>query len=203
LVLQRLDAFDLNVRNVLNIGGVIGLSFTLDEVVGVEIRTSDGTKGAVQKITEEALGVAVQEGILECKTFVGDNESDGKPIKKYAFYHAVWRTALLNIMLQGRKRDLHRVLAETLEEQDVGVGNYMFNTKLFNHWTDSGNFGKAAELATVLGKHFQERLGLPAQSIRLYNEALDLLREANRHGNGAVGGESYNAKSECSRTIPN
>jgi hypothetical protein len=192
LVLQRLDAFDLNVRNVLNIGAVIGLSFSLDEVVGVEIRTSDGSKDAVKKITEEALGVAVEEGILECKTCMGDNESDGKPVTKYAFYHAVWRTALLNIMLEGRKRDLHRVLAETLEEQDVGVGDYMFNTKLFNHWIHSGNFGKAAELAIMLGKHFEERLGLPAQSIRLYNEALDLLRESNGKGRGAgVGSEFY------------
>ena len=190
-MLQRLDAFDIHVRNVLNIGAVIGLSFTLDEVVGVEIRTSDGSKDAIKKHTEDALKVAVEEGILESRTFVGDNESDGKPVTKYAFYHAVWRTALMNIMLEGRKRDLHRILAETLEDQDVGVGDYMFNTKLFNHWINSGNFGKAGALAIMLGKHFEERLGLPAQSIRLYNEALGLLKkERGGEGKGAgVGGK--------------
>ena len=148
-----MDAFDINVRNVLNIGAVVGLSFTLDEVVGVEIRTSEGAKDAVKKVTEDALDVAVEEGILERRTVVSDNESDGQPITKYAFYHAVWRSSLLNIMLDGRKRDLHRVLAETLEEEDVGVGDYMFNTKLFNHWINSGNFGKSAALAIALGNH--------------------------------------------------
>lgn len=166
------------------------MSFTLDEVVGVEARTSEGTKDAVKTITEDALAEAVKEGILERKTFVCDNESDGQPVTKYAFYHAVWRTALLNIMLEGRKRDLHRVLAETLEDQDVGVGDYMFNTKLFNHWINSGNFGKSAQLAVALGKHFEERLGLPAQSIRLYNESLGLLREARgSETTASIGGE--------------
>jgi hypothetical protein len=172
----------------LNIGAVIGLSFTLEAIVFVEMRTSDGTEDAVRKITEDSLKVAVEEGILERINVGGESESDGKIVTKYSFYHTVWRTALLNLMLEGRKRDLHRTLAETLEQKDIGVGDYMFNTKLFNHWVNSGNFAKAADLAVSLGKHFEERLGLPAQSIRLYSEALDLLRESNDTKTG-VGGE--------------
>lgn len=188
LVLQRLDSFDLTTHNMLNIGAVIGLSFTLDEVVAVQMRASDSAEATISKVTEDLFQVAVDEGILECRNITGDNDSDGKIVKKYAFYHAVWRTALLNLMLEGRKRDLHRTIAETLEEQEIEVGDFMFNTKLFQHWIASHNFGKSAELALSVGKHFEERLGLPAQSIRLYNESLDLLRETKDNGSG-VGGE--------------
>lgn len=177
LVLQRLDNFDLTTRNMLNIGGVIGLSFTLDEVVAVQMRASDSNEATVKKHAEEALQVAVNGGILECTEVSGDNESDRNPAKKYAFYHAVWRTCLLNLMLEGRKRDLHRSIAETLESQENDLGDYMLHTRLFNHWVCCHNFAKAAELALEVGKHFEERLGLPAQSIRLYNDSLDLLRE--------------------------
>jgi tetratricopeptide (TPR) repeat protein len=181
LVLQRLDSFDFNTRNVLNVGAVIGLSFTLDELVGVEIRTSDGSEEAVRQITKESLQVAVEEGILETRT-VCDDESDYREVQKFAFCHAVWRITLLTLMLEGRKRDLHRVIAETLEEMGVESKDYMFQTKLFKHWVSSGNFVKATKLALVVGKHFEERLGLPAQSIRIYNEALDLLRESGEEG---------------------
>jgi hypothetical protein len=174
LILQRLDNFDLTTRNMLNVGGVIGLSFTLDDVVAVQLRNSDSTEATVRSHAEAALQVAVDGGILECT----ESESDlGKPTKTFSFHHAVWRTALLNLMLGGRKRDLHRSIAETLESQKDERGDYMFNTQLFHHWISCYNFEKAAELALEVGRHFEERLGLPAQSIRLYNDSLDLLRE--------------------------
>lgn len=177
LVLQRLDSFDINTRNVLNIGAVIGLSFTLDELVAVELRTSDGCEEAVRKLTEEALQTAVEDGILESRE-MSDEESEEEESCRYAFCHAVWRGTLLNLMLEGRKRDLHRVIAETLEESETETNDYMFQTKLFKHWVNSGNLLKSTELALSVGRHFEERLGLPAQSIRIYTEALDLLRES-------------------------
>lgn len=183
LILQRLDNFDLTTRNMLNIGGVIGLSFTLDDVVAVQMRNSDSTEASVRSHAEAALKVAVDGGILECKEIFDEAGQDKESsIKKYSFYHAVWRTALLNLMLEGRKRDLHRSIAETMEAQEDMRGDYMFNTKLFNHWVCSYNFQKSAELALELGNHFEERLGLPAQSIRLYNDSLDLLREDKVYG---------------------
>jgi tetratricopeptide (TPR) repeat protein len=177
LVLQRLDSFDINTRNVLNIGAVIGLSFTLDELVAVELRTSDGCEDAVRKLTEEALQTAVEDGILESRE-MSDEDSDEEESCRYAFCHAVWRGTLLNLMLEGRKRDLHRVIAETLEESETESNDYMFQTKLFKHWVKSGNLLKSTQLALSVGRHFEERLGLPAQSIRIYTEALDLLRES-------------------------
>lgn len=177
LVLQRLDSFDTNTRNVLNIGAVIGLSFTLDDLIAVELRTSDGCEEAVRQLTEEALETAIEDGILESRE-MSDEDSDEEESCRYAFCHAVWRSTLLNLMLEGRKRDLHRVIAETLEETGTETNDYMFQTKLFKHWVNSGNLLKSTELALNVGHHFEERLGLPAQSIRIYTEALDLLRES-------------------------
>jgi len=184
LILQRVDSFDLATRNILNIGGVIGLTFTLDEVVAVQLRNSDTAEATVRTHTQTALQVAVDGGILEYTELTEGMESEGSTpsMKKYSFYHPVWRTALLNLLLEGRKRDLHRNIAETLEGQVENRGDYLFNMKLFNHWLCCHNFQKAAALALEVGRHFEERLGLPAQSIRLYNDSLDLLREDKVYG---------------------
>jgi tetratricopeptide (TPR) repeat protein len=176
LVLQRLDSFDLNTRNVLNIGAVIGLSFTFDELVAVQRATTDGAIQAVKDLTMEGLNSAIEEGILESRE-MSDEDSDEEEGARYAFCHAVWRETLLNLMLGGRKRDLHRIIAQTLEDGDFDENDYMFQTKLFKHWVNSGNLVKSTDLAISVGHHFEERLGLPAQSIRIYTEALNLLRE--------------------------
>ena len=75
LVLQRLDSFDINTRNVLNIGAVIGLSFTLEDLIAVEMRTSDACEEAVRKLIQEALEIATEDGILESRE-MSDEESD-------------------------------------------------------------------------------------------------------------------------------
>jgi tetratricopeptide (TPR) repeat protein len=149
----------------------------LEELIGVEMRTTDACEDAVRKVTEEALQVAIEDGILECRE-MDDDESDEEEWCRYSFCHEVWRGTLLNLMLEGRKRDLHRVIAESLEEADVDINDYMFQTKLFKHWVNGHNLIKSTELALSVGQHFEERLGLPAQSIRIYSEALDLLRES-------------------------
>jgi hypothetical protein len=172
----------------LNIGAVIGLSFSLDEVIRVQMRTGDGQEVIVRRLTLEALEAAVDQGILETRTVGGEHGSGGKEGVKYSFYHAVWRTTLLNLMLEGRRKDVHRAIAESLAQEGKGVEDYMFQTKLFTHWICANDFAKAAQLALTVGKHFEERLGLPAQSIRLYNEALDLLRESSDISIG-VGGK--------------
>ena len=172
----------------LNIGAVVGLSFSLDEVIGVQMRRGDGQENIVRRLTLEALEAAVDQGILVTLAIGGEQGSGGKEGVKYSFYHAVWHTALLSLMLQGRKNDLHRAIAESLAQEEKGVEDYMFQTKTFTHWICANDFAKAAQLALTVGQHFEERLGLPAKSIRLYNEALDLLRESSDISLG-VGGK--------------
>ena len=137
LVLQRLDSFDLNTRNMLNIGSVIGLSFSLNEVVAVQMRlATEGKEELVRKLTVNSLQAAVDEGILECRKIVDEGEVDGN--LKYSFYHSIWRTSLLSLMLDGRKRDLHRTIAEAMEQESRALEDYMFQTKLFNHLLSHG-----------------------------------------------------------------
>jgi hypothetical protein len=49
-------------------------------------------------------------------------------------------------------------------------------------------------LALSVGKYFEEKLGLPAQSIRLYNEAVGLLKEPNDTGLGVGGKATYRSR---------
>lgn len=97
---------------------MIGLSFTLEDLIAVEMRTRDACEEAVRKLIEEALDIATEDGILESRE-MSDEESDEEESCRYAFCHAAWRGTLLNLMLEGRKRDLHRVIAKTLEEAGV------------------------------------------------------------------------------------
>jgi hypothetical protein len=170
----------------LNIAAVIGQSFSMEDMIAVQMRFSDATAEAtIRKATVITVENVVKEGIFESTTDEGEGEGGESNLSTtYSFHHAVWRTAILNLMLEGRKRDLHRSIAESLEAQNVAVHNYMYQTKMFSHWKASSDFPKSAELALSVGKHFEERLGLPAQSLRLYNEALDMFRERSDAGAG-------------------
>jgi class 3 adenylate cyclase len=99
----------------------------------------------------------------------------------YSFCHDIWRTTILNLMLDSRKRDMHLTIAKTLEKQD-GSNNddYLSRMKLFSHWRASGESEKAASLALSIGRSFEE-LGLQDQSTKVFQDALSMWN---------VGGES-------------
>lgn len=90
----------------------------------------------------------------------------------YTFCHDTWRTTILNLMLDSRKRDMHLTIAKTLEKQDgYNTDDYLSRMKLFSHWRASGESKKAASLALSIGGSFEE-LGLQDQSIKVFQDAL-------------------------------
>jgi tetratricopeptide (TPR) repeat protein len=213
LLLHRVDSFDVSVRNVLNLGAVLGNSFELIEIVAVLQRMS-GEDPQVDKLrmesTRAALEFAVEEAILYMQYDTGDkNDSaeilfgesmtslassnpnrlhrpDGHPSNNltYTFCHDIWRTMILNLMLDSRKRDMHRIIAVTLEAQHGDDTNdYLSRMKLFSHWKASGESTKAAKLALCIGNSF-ESLGLQDQSIRLYEDAIEMWHDKSTEGGG-------------------
>jgi hypothetical protein len=166
--------------------------------------------------TREALELAVDEGILflirdEGEDLTGSekmNESGGQnsgmasaitPGKgdeeeienpqasfSFAFCHEIWRSTILKLMLDGRQRDIHRIIATTLEDQlGSDANDYLTRMKLFSHWKASGELTKAAALALAIGRSYED-LGMHNQSIRLYKDALGMWRPENLNGDTVV-----------------
>ena len=201
LILHRIDSLDANVRNILNLGAILGDTFELIEVVEVlrqlHVEPKQSIRGDQVQQTVALLNIAEKEGILRVVYGGGDNQScmsrspshsafDSGLEKSsseigvfdtliYSFCHDIWRSTILKLMLSSRRRDVHRIIAHTLEtRQTEDTKDYISRMKLFSHWLGSGTFIKAAELALSIGQRF-EQLGLNHHRIRLAQQALDII----------------------------
>lgn len=204
LLLHRIDSFDAPIRDVLNLGAVLGSSFEMKVLVAV-LRQMNKEQADFKTVLDKAkssLDVAVSEGILYVIQEGGDFSDEGidditgestglhesscsfdnpSPSLEslssnlvYTFCHDIWRTTILNLMLDSRKRDMHLIIAITLEKQEgQNADDYLSRMKLFSHWKASGESKKATSLALSIGKSFEE-LGLQDQSIKVFEDALDM-----------------------------
>jgi predicted ATPase len=193
--LQRIDTFSGIGRNVLNLSAVLGLSFVLLDLIEILLHTpgdSDGTGkescDIVERSVRDTLRAAVEEGIMyvvfsdeECEEVgISSGESEFVPEDcapgdlTYFFAHDMWRAAILKLVLDKRKRQLHEAVASTLElNYDNAADDFVSQIRIFNHWKHSGNVTKAGEIALAVGKTY-EGLGLAVQSARLYQEATNV-----------------------------
>lgn len=109
---------------------------------------------------------------------------------KYTFCHEMWRSTILGMMLDERRRDLHKVIATTLSTHlENRTDDIESNLTLLGHWKASGESSQAVALALIIGKRFY-RLGLHEQAVQLYKEVLAMWED---HSDKAetIGGESY------------
>ena len=97
--------------------------------------------------------------------------------RRYRFTHDSWKTSILNIMLDGRKAELHEYVAITLEqemsEEAHNQDDLKWQLRVFRHWNSSGNFAKASELGLKIGSQMMI-MGLNPQAIMIFNDVLDI-----------------------------
>lgn len=189
IFVHRIDNCSAAARKILNICAVWGSSFYLEDLVDVLQRMESAADVQILRIDAiQSLSCAVSEKILTVAYEGGDMGleklerrasmgQDGPSFQgiKYSFYHHVWRSTLLRLMLDERKRELHKSIALTLEARsgDEGADNLALKLRIFSHWKAGGESSKAAPLAIEIGKSF-DKAGLQSQSIRLYQEALGI-----------------------------
>jgi hypothetical protein len=194
--LSILDTLDVRTRKILQTCAVLGLSFALTDAIQVHPEMTE-------RDIEEALDSAVDEMILieqvdddeDGETFrssshcTGDEESymysnslsrtSGSLFgtdRFFQFSHAMWRSNVLTTMLKDRKIALHRLIAESMERDQVLILEQADISRLltlFDHWTSCGDFSKSAPLALAVGARLEE-WDLSAQSLELYEDALML-----------------------------
>lgn len=190
--LSRFDVLDVSVRKILQTCAVLGLSFSLSDVIEVHPEMDDGD-------IENALEIAADEMILiehvdeddeaiSLKTdSTGNDATDNKllgalegnisfPDRFFQFSHAMWRQNVLTTMLKERKIEIHRLIAQALEKDEVLVLEQSDISRLltlFDHWKSCGDFCKTAPLALAVGARLEE-WDLCSQSLELYEDALEM-----------------------------
>lgn len=178
IVLHRVDSFDFAVRSILNVGAVLGLSFTLGGVLSVLEETNDAKDADLRRQTIVSLQFLVNEGIL----YLGQRGARSG-LKQanivddcsttFSFCQNVWRSTVLRLMLGSRKRDVHKMIAISMEcAADENALSVDYMKKLFVHWHGAGDARKMASVALSINKlHMNDTEHLP-ESIRLYEETL-------------------------------
>lgn len=100
--------------------------------------------------------------------------------RRLRFTHDSWTASILNVMLDERKREIHKHVAASLEKDlaDEAHNQEDFEKQIraFKHWKLGGNFSKAALLALNIGGQLM-MLGLNSQAVLLFDDALDTLKE--------------------------
>jgi len=185
IILHRIDSFDLSLRNTLNVGAVLGESFTLSDIVAAMKEGSDSREVDLRRQVVEALKLSVTEGILLARSQDGQ-KLDGEAVSDeddivFTFYHHVWPSTLLGLMLDSRKCDLHRKIATSmdrrLEKEEVSID---FKLKLFKHWRTTGDTVKTIAVALLAGKELESDLSIESdpskisQSFSVYEETLTM-----------------------------
>jgi class 3 adenylate cyclase len=191
--LNRLDSLDRGVGRVLQTCAVLGMSFSLSDVICFHPEMDE-------LVLELSLNAAVDELILvedveeededESSLWSGrgsnfDNKNQTASWntlddRYFQFSHAMWRKSVLDAMLTEHKVQIHRAIAEALEKEEFlsvessDIGRLL---TLFDHWKSCGNFGKAAPLALEVGLRLEE-WDLVAQSLGLYEDAFGMIYDS-------------------------
>jgi len=199
LMVTRIDAFDSEVRNLLDIAAVMGDSFEMSDVGAVVHRKSGDAYTSENWLlhilrVQRLLDQLVEEGILIEN--IGDNrllktvykkaesgEVNGKvENREFFFTHSVWRSVVLKMMLRIRQAVIHRYIALVLEgKQQVSASDYIQKMKLFQHWKASSDTSKAATLALSIGESLED-LGMSEDGSRVFEEALSMWEEDDVEG---------------------
>lgn len=207
--LSRFDALDVRVRKVLQTCAVLGLSFYLSDVIRVhpELKESEITHAIDNAVNEIILieqfedkdedsdaseaDFASIDDSFGCESITQPSIRDGTASKEnennedrddryFEFTHAMWRAKVLTTMLKERKIELHRLIAEEMEKDQVLILEQSDISRLltlFDHWKACGDFCKSAPLALAVGSRLEE-WDLAVQSLELYRDALEMSFES-------------------------
>jgi hypothetical protein len=174
IILHRLDSLDISVRSFLNIGAILGRSFTLVDVVRVFQKIREAKEIQVRGQTVEAAIVAIREGILQ---HPGPQvESNLEDDTVFSFPHEVWYTTLIGLMLGSRKQYLHRLVALSMEDQlsDKDVETMEFRLRLHNHWKLAGDSTRATQSTLHICRQMEVDAELRGDCVILLEETLTM-----------------------------
>jgi hypothetical protein len=152
---QLIDNLSPACQLILKVASVIGQTFSLEELSS--IYPEDHTRHDL----EAQLEILAEAGLVHYSA------SD---FTSYEFKDAATREAAYNLMLFAQRRQLHRAMAELLEQTIFTTPPY---AELAHHWKGADENSKAVQYLEKAGEHARKMGDLEAAT-RFFNESLGL-----------------------------
>lgn len=166
ILLARVDRLSGAAREVVQVAAVVGRRAN-------ETLLGEATTGLVTGDLEQALGDAIAGGVL-----VLDPLADG-----VAFRHALMQEAVYGQLLPGRRRSLHRRVAEALSKGSFQARPAEGLAALAHHWHEAGDLPRALA-ASVKAAEASDHLHAHAAAYRHLERALELWERVPSHRPG-------------------
>jgi class 3 adenylate cyclase len=152
-LMARLDRLGSTVKEVAQIGAVIGREFSYELLVAVAQRTGEELQAALQRLSDA--------GLILCRGWL--------PEATFLFNHALVRDAAYNALLRDRRQDLHLCVARSLENQFADLTAAQPEL-LAHHYAAGGSRDKAIKYWREAGERAARRAA--------NREAIENLRRA-------------------------
>jgi tetratricopeptide (TPR) repeat protein len=155
-LMARLDRLG-SAKEVLQIGSVIGSEFSYELLHAVHSIEEQALQSELRKLTDADL--------LHVRGLA--------PEATYHFKHALIRDAAYEALLKSRRKELHRLVARTIDEKFPGFKD-THPEVLARHWTEAGEIELAIAEWSRAGKAAQGRNAFE-EAVENYEQALGLL----------------------------
>jgi class 3 adenylate cyclase len=157
-LMARLDRLG-PAKEVVQIGAVIGPEFSYELLHAVHPISERDLQAALRSVTDAELIYA--QGLA--------------PDAIYQFKHALIRDAAYEALLKSRRKDLHRHVAQTIDEEFPTLKE-THPEVLARHWAEAGETERAIRERQLAGERAYARSAM-VEAERHYSEAFDLLHE--------------------------
>ena len=155
-LMARLDRL-VPAKEVAQVGSVIGSEFSYELLHAVHPMAEEDLQGALRSLADAEL--IYVHGI--------------PPEANYTFKHALIRDAAYEALLRSRRKDLHRLVARTIDEKFIALKDAQPEV-LARHWTEAGEINPAIEEWCRAGKAAEARNAF-SEALASYQQALALL----------------------------
>ena len=155
-LMARLDRLG-PAKEVIQVGAVIGSEFSYELLHAVHPIAEEDLQGALRKLADAEL--LYVRGIA--------------PDATYTFKHALIRDAAYEALLKSRRKELHRLVARTIDEKFPALKE-AHPEVLARHWTEAGETEPAIAEWSRAGKAAEARNAFK-EALESYQQALALL----------------------------
>jgi class 3 adenylate cyclase/tetratricopeptide (TPR) repeat protein len=157
-LMARLDRLG-PAKEIIQIGAVIGSEFSYDLLHALHLITEENLRSALRQASEADL--------LRMRG-TGSNAT-------YLFKHALIRDVAYGALLRSRRKELHRLVARTIEQEFSAFKN-AHPQVLARHWTEAGETESAIAEWSRAGKAARERNAF-TEAEESYGYALSLVEQ--------------------------
>ena len=156
-LVARLDRLGPAVREIAQIGSVLGREFSYDLLVRVANRADAELRAALSQLTSA--------GLLFCR--------GTPPQSSYLFKHALIQDAAYETMLRTRRRELHRLAAQIIADEFPTLAEAQ-PAVVARHWSEAGEAEPATSAWRKAGDYGRARSSF-IEAQEAYRHALEML----------------------------